>query len=179
MIRILSGLKQVDATTFWVGEALLLATYSTLITSSCSKRIMVMCGWERRLLKVSMAEAGLNLVLSLVLVYPFGVLGVALGTLAPALLIGWCWMLPLTAKFADISFATLLREFFQPVLLPVAAALAVLCALLNFCPLPAQSHLLDCAWRGLLVLATLAAVGAPCRRSLKTPTAMPAVPSCL
>ena len=179
VIRILSGLKQIDATTFWVGEALLLATYSTLITSSCSKRIMVMCGWERRLLKVSVAEAGLNLVLSLVLVFPFGVLGVALGTLAPALLIGWGWMLPLTAKFADISFATLLREFFQPVLLPVAASLAVLGALLILCPLPAQSHLLDCAWRGLLVLATLAAVGAPCRRSLKTPAAMPAVPSCL
>ena len=178
VIRILSGLKQVDATTFWVGEALLLATYSALITSSCSKRIMVMCGWERRLLKVSAAEAGLNLVLSLALVFPFGVLGVALGTLVPAVLVGWCWMLPLTARFAGIGFGALLREFFQPVLVPVAASLAVLGVLLIFFPLPAQSSLLDCAWRGLLVLATLAIAGAPCRRSLKSTAAITAAPSC-
>ena len=179
VIRILSGLKEVDATTFWVGEALLLATYSTLITGSCSKRILVMCGWERPLLKASLVEAGLNLVLSLVLVRPFGVLGVALGTLAPALLIGWCWVLPLTAKFAGISFGGLLREFFRPVLMPVAAALAVLGGLLLFCPLPASSHVLDCAWRGLLVLAALAAVGAPFRSALKTPAALAAMPSAL
>ncbi len=179
VIKILSGLKQVDATTYWVGEALLLATYTTLITSSCSKPILVMCGWERQLLRVSIAEAGLNLVLSLVLVVPFGVLGVALGTLAPALLIGWCWVLPLTAKYAGISFGGLLREFFQPVLLPVAASLAMLGALLIFCPLPAESHFLDCTWRGLLVLATLAAAVAPFRSALKTPAAIAALPSAL
>ena len=179
VIRILSGLKQVDATTFWVGEALLLATYTTLITSSCSKRIMVMCGWERRLLKVSLAEAGLNLVFSLLLVRPFGILGVAVGTLVPAVLIGWCWTLPLTAKFAEIGYGTLLREFFAPVLAPVLASLAVLAAVLVFFPLPAQSSLLDCSWRGLLPLAALAAVAAPRRRSLKTPPAIPAAQSCL
>ena len=179
VIRILSGLKQVDATTFWVGEALLLATYTTLITSSCSKRIMVMCGWERRLLKVSLAEAALNLVFSLLLVRPFGVLGVALGTLVPSVLIGWCWMLPLTAKFAGIGSGALLREFFKPVLAPVLASLAVLGAVLILFPLPAQSSLLGCVWRGLLPLAALAAVAAPRHRSLKTPPAMPAVPSCL
>ena len=179
VIKILSGLPQVDAVTFWVGQALLLATFSTLITSSCSKRILVMCGWERALLKVSLAEAGLNLLLSLALVRSFGVLGVALGTLVPAVLIGWGWVLPLTAKFAGISFGSLLREFFTPVLMPVAASLAMLGALLVFCPLPAQSHFLDCTWRGFLVLATLVAASAPCRRSLKTSTPLPAVTSSL
>ena len=126
---------------------------------------------------MSLAEAGLNLLLSLALVRPFGVLGVALGTLVPAVLIGWCWVLPLTAKFAGISFGSLLREFFTPILFPVAASLAMLGALLVLCPLPAQSHILDCTWRGFLVLATLVAASAPRLRSLKTSAALPVVPS--
>ena len=59
-------------------------------------------GWERRLLKLSVVEAALNLGLSLALVFRFGVLGVAIGTLIPSVLIGWLWALPLTAKFAEI-----------------------------------------------------------------------------
>src|SRR5207244_4051383 len=96
VIKILSGLKQVDPATFWVGQTLLLATYSSLATDSCSRRILVMCGWERRLLKLSLIEAGVNLALSLLLVHPFGVLGVAIGTLVPTVFVGWFGVVPLT-----------------------------------------------------------------------------------
>ena len=60
VIKILSGLKQVDHSTFWVGQALLLATYSSMLTNSCPKRVLVMCGWESQLLKVSATDAALN-----------------------------------------------------------------------------------------------------------------------
>lgn len=175
VMKILSGLKMIDPITFWIGQALLLATYSALVTGSCSKRIMVMCGWERRLLKLSIVEAALNLGLSLALVFRFGVLGVAIGTLIPAVLIGWFWVLPLTAQFSGMSFGSLLRELFQPVLRPVAASLAVLGLLLVCFPLPAHAHFLDCVWRGALVLLALAAAGAPATlRGLKTPAHTPA-----
>ncbi len=72
VIKVLSGLKHVDVSTFWVGQALLLATYSSMVTNSCPKRVLVMCGWEKQLLKVSATDAALNFLLSLILVYPHG-----------------------------------------------------------------------------------------------------------
>ena len=99
LIRLLSGMKAVDTQTYWVGEMLLLGTYSALLTNSCSKRILVMCGWERPLLKLSVLEAGLNLGLSVVLVRTMGITGVALGTLLPALLVGWFGLIPMAAPF--------------------------------------------------------------------------------
>ena len=83
VIKVLTGLEAVDPSTFWVGQSLLLATYSSLITNSCAKRILMMCGWERELLKISLVDAGINLLASIILVRQFGVLGVALGTMVP------------------------------------------------------------------------------------------------
>ena len=126
LIKILTGLKSVEPSTYWVGQALLLATFSSLVTSSCSKRILMMCGWERALLKASLVDAGVNLVASIVLVSRFGVLGVALGTMIPTFFIGWLWIVPLTARFLKISVFEMLASFVAKVWLPLTAALGVL-----------------------------------------------------
>jgi O-antigen/teichoic acid export membrane protein len=164
VIRILSGLKHIDASTFWVGQALLLATYSSMLTNSCPKRVLVMCGWERQLLKVSATDAALNFIFSLILVFPMGVLGVAVGTLIPTVLVGWFWMLPLTGKFAGRSSLVVMREYFQPVAAPILASLAVLGALVYFCESPVG--LLGCAWRGALVFGTAMGCGSSHLRNL-------------
>ncbi|SRR5579862_704529 len=175
VIKVLSGLKHVDASTFWVGQALLLATYSSMLTSSCPKRVLVMCGWEKQLLKMSAAEAGANFVLSVALVYPLGVPGVAIGTLIPAVLVGWLWVIPTTAKFTGLGCGALLKEFFQPVFLPAAASLALLGALMTWFPTP--DGFAGCAWRGALVFGTALAVGTSCLRNMAggdAPTPQPA-----
>jgi O-antigen/teichoic acid export membrane protein len=164
VIKILSGLKQVDHSTFWVGQSLLIATYSSMLTNSCPKRILVMCGWEKQLLKVSATDAALNFLLSLILVYPLGVLGVAVGTLIPTVLVGWLWMLPLTAKFTGRSSFAVLKEYIQPILGPVAASLAVLALLVVLFGAP--SGFIGCAWRGALVFGTVLYFGRPHFRSL-------------
>jgi len=174
VIKILSGLKHVDVSTFWVGQALLLATYSAMLTNSCPKRVLVMCGWEKQLLKVSATDAGLNFLLSLILVYPLGVLGVAVGTLIPTVLVGWLWMLPLTAKFTRRSSFGVLKEYIQPVLGPIAASLAVLAVLVAFCGSPAG--FIGVAWRGALVFGTAVFFGIPhFRNLLDKPPAAPAM----
>jgi len=169
LIRTLTGLKAIEPATYWIGEALLLATFSSLVTNSCSKRILMMCGWEKKLLVLSLVDAGANLVLSLWLVYPLGVLGVAIGTLIPTVLIGWLWVLPLTARFAEASIGSYLRQTFGPVAVPVLAGMAVLGALLWLAPMPADGKFIDCAWRGLLVVGPVAALGWRQVRNLRGP----------
>jgi type IV secretory pathway VirB2 component (pilin) len=174
VIKILSGLKQVDHSTFWVGQALLLATYSSMLTNSCPKRVLVMCGWEKQLLKVSATDAALNFLLSLILVYPLGVLGVAIGTLIPTVLVGWLWMLPLTAKFTHRTSLGVLGEYIRPVLGPIAASLAVLAVLVVGFGAPAGFG--GCVLRGALVFGTAIYFGIPHFRNLlsKPPAATPA-----
>ena len=168
LIRLLTGLKAVDTATFWVGQTLLLATFSSLVTNSCAKRILMMCGWEKRLLLVSLLDATANLVLSIALVYRLGVLGVAVGTLIPTLLVGWLWMLPMTAQFAETSVAAWLGEVVGPIWKPLAAGLVVLAALWWLAPFPSGGGFWPLAWRGVLVGAATLASAWPQLRALRT-----------
>jgi O-antigen/teichoic acid export membrane protein len=161
LVKILSGLKQVDASILWAGQMLLLATWTSIVLQSGPKRVMLMCGWERSLLKLSAAEAVLNLVLSVALVTHFGIAGVAFGTLAPALLLGCLGVLPLAARFVKMNYGQLLIQLFQPVLLPIGVSLVVLMGLLIVFPIPPTAGLLSCAWRGSLVLAAALVVALP------------------
>jgi O-antigen/teichoic acid export membrane protein len=167
LVKILTGLDELAPDTYLVGQALLLATYSSLITNSCSKRILMMCGWERRLLKISLVDAAANLVLSLILVRQYGVLGVAMGTMIPTVLVGWLWVLPLTGRFAETGVFRLGGEILAPVLPPIAAGLAALAALLWFAPFPADGGFIDCVWRGALVIAPVGALGLRQLKSLR------------
>ncbi len=152
LIRLVTGLKAVSETTHWVGQLLLLSTYSFLLTNSCAKQILVMSGWERPLLRLSVTEAFLNLVLSVVLVFKLGVVGVAIGTLIPAVLVGWFGVLPLTLKVTGMRLGQWILDVFVSVFLPVAASLAVLALLLLVWPVPRQAVLWWIPVRGGLVM---------------------------
>lgn len=168
LVKILTGLDALEPATYLVGQALLLATYSSLITNSCSKRILMMCGWERRLLRISLVDATANLVLSLILVHQLGVLGVALGTMIPTVLVGWLWVLPLTASFAKTGIFGFLGEILRPVVLPLAGGLGVLVGLMWLAPFPPAGGFLDCGWRGLLVIAPVGLLGRQVLRNLRS-----------
>ena len=161
VIKTLTGLKSVEPQTFWVGQTLLLATFSSLITNSCSKRILMMCGWERKLLKISLVDAGINLVASIVLVRRYGVLGVALGTMVPTVLLGWCWLIPVTARFLNISLLEMAGAFVRRITPPVSASLLALGALAWLAPAPLGGSFAGYIWRGAVVMGVLAATGWP------------------
>jgi O-antigen/teichoic acid export membrane protein len=168
LIKILTGLKTVETSTYWVGQALLLATFSSLVTSSCSKRILMMCGWEKALLKASLVDAGINLLASIVLVSRFGVLGVALGTLVPTILIGWLWIVPLTARFLKIRVWEMLAAFVAKVWLPLGAALSALAFILWLIPIPGNAVFTDCLWRGTIMLLALLMTGWPFLKGIRS-----------
>ena len=141
------------AAIYWVGQILLLNVVAYLITTSCSRRILLMTGLENKLLKASVVNAVLNLALTLVLVFKYGVVGVTIGTLVPGVLIGCLWVLHMTLRAVNLSLGEWCRLVYAPILAPVALSLAVLTVLVGFWPVPASgSFILPLMWRGLLVM---------------------------
>lgn len=130
LLRLLTGDRVVAEETVWVGQVLLVWFYTTLLTHSVSKRIFMMCGHERSLLWMGLAEAAANLLLSLALVLTFrSVIAVAVGSLIPTLLFGWIWLWPWMASEAGIRPSTLLKQAVVPAWRACAPMLAVLGAL--------------------------------------------------
>jgi O-antigen/teichoic acid export membrane protein len=167
LVRVLTGLKQVDQDTLLVGWLLLAATLSSLLSNSCSKRILMMCGWERGLMRASLVDAGANLILSIVLVRSFGIAGVAIGTFLPTLLVGWLWIAPLTAAFSNLSLGRFLSAAYLPAGRTIVAAGVVLGLLVWLAPVAPDAKLLALAWRGALVGAVTLLVGWPLIKAVR------------
>jgi O-antigen/teichoic acid export membrane protein len=111
LMRLLNKNQPVSQDTFWTGQVLLLWGYSTIITHSISKKIFMMCGHEKRLVQLSIAEALGNLVISIALVLIFkNVVCVAIGSLVPALIIGWFYLWPWAAQDAGVNRRGLARK---------------------------------------------------------------------
>jgi len=156
LIRLLTGMEAVPVETFIVGQILLLAIYSSQMTNSCTKRILMMCGFERRLLLVSLTDAGANVVISVILALQVGMMGVALGTLIPTVVVGWLWVLPITLKYLDVKALLFGSYLLRKTLLPIAACLILCTLFVIFLPLPENSGFLNLVWRGgLIALVTL------------------------
>ena len=159
LIHLVTGMPTVPRNIWWIGQVLLLAVYSSQITSGSSKRVLMMCGEERRLLSISIAEATINVVLSIILAYQIGVLGVAIGTMIPTLLMGWFWVLPLTLRKFDIPARSYLAYHIQGTLIPMVAFSLILACLVLWCPASDQCGFLDLGWRGLLCMVPLLYLG--------------------
>jgi O-antigen/teichoic acid export membrane protein len=115
LLVLLTGDTALHRETYWVGQVLLLWGYISLVTQSVGKRIFMMCGHERRLMRLSVAETALNLVLSVGLVLYFrNVLGVALGSLISGFIFGWFYMWPWAAREAGIGPWALARTVLGP-----------------------------------------------------------------
>ena len=99
LILVLTGMESVPDEARYIAWALLLTILSSQITNSVSKRMLMMSGHEKPLLAISLTDACLNIVISIVLAYHMGIVGVALGSLIPTILLGWFWVLPLTFFF--------------------------------------------------------------------------------
>jgi len=69
-----------------------------------------------------MIEAAANFSLSIILVFRYGILGVALGTLIPMLIIRVCVMPIYVTRIAGLN----LREYLKPILLPAMLAAGLL-----------------------------------------------------
>lgn len=159
LIHLLTGLESVSDDTWWIGQILLFTIYSSQITNSCSKRVLMMCGEEKRLLFISVADAVANLILSVIMAYRFGVLGVALGTMVPTTLVGWFWVVPLTVSKLKLPVSDYLAYHLKGTVLPLLVFSIILAALAFGVPISSKSGFLELGWRGLVCMAPLLYLG--------------------
>jgi O-antigen/teichoic acid export membrane protein len=83
-------------------------------------------GKHRMLARIALGAALANLALSLALVRPLGLAGVALGTLIPATIESLFFVLPYVMRVNQISIRTILTEIYLPALLPAVPMAIVL-----------------------------------------------------
>jgi O-antigen/teichoic acid export membrane protein len=122
LLRLLTAGKA-PAETFWIAQVLLFWGYMCVVTQSVTKRIFIMCGHEKKLMWLAMAETGLNLGLGITLTVTLHkVIGVAIGSLFASFVIGWGFLWPWAAREAQVSGWRLA----QMVILPVWCACAPL-----------------------------------------------------
>lgn len=83
-------------------------------------------GRHRLLAIVTLGTAFANLGLSVALVHPLGLAGVALGTLIPATIESLCFVLPYAMRVNQIRLGVVLTEIYLPALLPAVPMAIVL-----------------------------------------------------
>jgi O-antigen/teichoic acid export membrane protein len=105
---------------------LLSIVVATRVGTSTSS--MILKGGERHQLLAwaSLAIAVLNLLLSIVFVRPWGLVGVAIGTLTPVVLVSDAVLFPAACRRVGIPLATALRRAVWPAFWPVLPAAALL-----------------------------------------------------
>lgn len=134
LIRLLTGERTPHADGYWTGQVLLFWFFVNIMTHSVSKRIFVMTGHERRLMWLGVVEAVANLVLSVCFILTFkSVVSVAVGSLIPALVIGWCFLWPWSAREAEMGALALVKLVLLPSLL-AAVPMALVLAAFHFAP---------------------------------------------
>jgi len=102
----------------WLGRLLLVWSYSTILTHGVAKAIFLMSGHEVRLVRLLVVEALGNIVLSFILLHWLkSPIGAALGSLVPALAIGWGFLWPWIAREIDMTSVALARQVVFPSLL--------------------------------------------------------------
>ena len=113
---------------------------------------------HRPLALLSLFTGLANLLISVVLVGPLGVLGVALGTLIPAIIESWIILTPYSLRQLGVSVRTALRLIIWPALAP-AVPLVIVLAVLDWLLRPASYLALACigaAGAGVYALGYLA-----------------------
>ncbi|MGK0184720.1 MAG: O-antigen/teichoic acid export membrane protein [Verrucomicrobiales bacterium] len=152
LICLLTGEEILPEGAFLTGQLLLLAIYIGTVTSSCGRRVMVMCGMENLLLKFSLTQAAVNLILSVVLARAWGVPGVAAATLITSTLFGFGVFLPTLKRFSEISATEYIQYHFRGNMLGLAVMAIVLAGILTILPSHSSTlGFLDLIWRGALV----------------------------
>jgi O-antigen/teichoic acid export membrane protein len=146
--------------TVWVGTAyagyaylVIILTLARLIDTSqyAAGSILQGIARQRPVAVVSLCVGVANLGLSIALVHPFGLVGVALGTLIPFALESICFVLPYSMRVIGVTSTEVLREIVLPAFLPAVPMAAVLYLLVQTVQPASLIPLVGVAGAGLIV----------------------------
>jgi O-antigen/teichoic acid export membrane protein len=118
----------------WVGEGfvpavlvadILCAGGIVSIGGSPASYILMFKGRHKLLAGLALADSVANVILSVILIRPFGIVGVALGTTLPLLIVNVFVNAPLACRLIDMPVHRLFRAAVLPALAPAIVTLAV------------------------------------------------------
>jgi len=110
-------LKVTDETTILLSYILISSMFILIIFRDTAKHFLLMTGYHRLLTKIAIAEAISNIVLSIIFIKLIGIMGVAIGTLVPNVIISLMIIFPLAAKHSGNSTFPYLVKVYLPIML--------------------------------------------------------------
>lgn len=113
---------------------LLSSMYFFVLFRSGSIKILLMSGKEKGLSISALLECGANLVISIILIRRIGIIGVAIGTIIPNILIGIFYNIPATSKASGLSVGQFFKSSIIRTLLAGAVSFAISYAAVNMRP---------------------------------------------
>jgi O-antigen/teichoic acid export membrane protein len=79
-------------------------------------QVLLMNGLHTQLMKIGLLEALANVVLSVILVKEYGMIGAAIGTLIPNVLLALFYNIPVALKYSSTHMRTYIKEYLLPLL---------------------------------------------------------------
>ncbi|MEM7385345.1 MAG: hypothetical protein AAF514_10405, partial [Verrucomicrobiota bacterium] len=163
LILLLANQDSIPREVLIIGHCLLFAIFFSQVVANCGKRILVMSNHEHLLMKLSVAHALSNLILSVLLARYFGLVGVAVATLVTSVIFSGGIILPILLNFSRVGFPEYLAFNLRGTWKGILALAAAVIGITTLAPLPSSSSFLESlgslGWRSLfMVLPYLAAV---------------------
>ena len=91
-------------------KILLVSMYVLVVLRSSSVQVLLMCDKHKQLTLVAIIESVLNLCLSIYLIQYYSIIGVAIGTLIPNIILALVYNIPVACKFSNISIFEYLKK---------------------------------------------------------------------
>lgn len=86
-------------------------------------QVLLMNGLHTQLMKIGLLEALANVVLSVILVKEYGMIGAAIGTLIPNVLLALFYNIPVALKYSSTHMRTYIKEYLLPLFISFSTAL--------------------------------------------------------
>ena len=115
-----------DETATLITQIMLVSVFVSVMFRSASFRFLQMAGKHKILTLIVGVEAIVNILLSISLVGKYGVVGVAVGTLVPNVIISLLIVFPMFCKFSSTSILGYLKKVYIPVLITSLPTVALL-----------------------------------------------------
>ena len=134
-IAVVLAMRGEEILTLWVGaeyashaNLLALLAVATLLTTSQWPAVEILQGMGRHgfVAKVALASGIANVGLSIVLLGPLGLTGVALATVIPAVISSFLFVLPYVARALRLEWTTVVGDIWLPAIAPAAASAVAL-----------------------------------------------------
>jgi len=127
-------LEVTDPNVLYITYLLNISFFFAVIFRSGSNSVLIMANKHKFLTILALIEATANLVLSILFISLIGVVGVAIGTLIPNVILGLFVMFPASAKFSKIPIFSYAKRVYIPMTLISIPPAAILLAFYHFFP---------------------------------------------